>query len=59
MTNSENRKRATAIIEKILELTDEEYLQGRIDRPLEKVLAAFEYDPQRPDQSPIFHGYRC
>jgi len=44
MTNSKNRKRATAIIEKILELTDEEYLQRRIDRPVEKVLAAFEYD---------------
>ncbi len=44
MTNSKNRKRTTAIIEKILELTDEEYLQGRIDRPVEKVLAAFEYD---------------
>jgi hypothetical protein len=44
MTNSKERKRATAIIEKILELTDEEYLQGRIDRPVEKVLAAFEYD---------------
>ena len=45
MTNSKERKMATAIINKILELTDEEYLQGRIDRPLEKVLAAFEYDP--------------
>ena len=44
MTNSKNRKRATAILEKILELTDEEYLQRRIDRPVEKVLATFEYD---------------
>ena len=44
MTNSEDIKRATAVIEKILELTDEEYLQHRIDRPVEKVLAAFEYD---------------
>ena len=44
MTNSKNRKRATAIIDKILELTDEEYLQPRIDRPVEKVLATFEYD---------------
>ena len=44
MTNSKNRKRATAIIEKILELTDEEYLQRRIDRPVEKVLENFEYD---------------
>ena len=44
MTNSKERKRATAIIEKILELTDEEYLQHRIDKPAEKVLATFEYD---------------
>jgi len=44
MTNSKNRKRATAITEKILELTDEEYLQRRIDRPVEKVLATFKYD---------------
>ncbi|MBC8420342.1 MAG: hypothetical protein H8E10_17290 [Desulfobacterales bacterium] len=44
MTNSKERKRAIAIIEKILEFTDEEYLQRRIDRPVEKVFAAFEYD---------------
>ena len=44
MTNSKNIKRATAIIEQILELTDEEYLQARIDKPVENVLAAFEHD---------------
>ena len=53
MTNSKERKRATAIIEKILELTDEEYLQRRIDRPVEKVLATFEYD----DNARISHRY--
>ena len=44
MMNSKNTKRATAVIEKILQLSDEEYLQNRIDRPIEKVLSNFEYE---------------
>ena len=44
MTNSKNIERVTGIIEQILELTDEEYLQSRIDKPVENMLAAFEYD---------------
>jgi len=44
MTNSKKIRRATAIIEQIFELTDDAYLQRRIDKPVEKVLAAFEQD---------------
>lgn len=44
MTNSENSKTATAIINKVLELTDEAYLQRQIDTPIEKVLSDFEID---------------
>jgi hypothetical protein len=44
MTNSKNIKRATAIVEQIFELTDEKCLQIKIDRPIEKVLEAFEHD---------------
>jgi hypothetical protein len=44
MTNSKNTKRANAIIHQIFELTGEEYLQQKIDRPIEEVLSAFEHD---------------
>ncbi|MBW1781728.1 MAG: hypothetical protein JRL30_13420 [Deltaproteobacteria bacterium] len=44
MTNSKDKKRAGDIIEKILEITHEAYLQKTIDGPVEEALAAFEYD---------------
>lgn len=44
MTNFRDKKRAVAVIEKVLELTDEEYLQRLIDKPVEKVFASFEFD---------------
>ena len=44
MTNFRDKKRAVAVIEEVLELTDEEYLQRLIDKPVEKVFASFEFD---------------
>lgn len=51
MTNSEWKRKATAIIEEVLEKTGEEYLQSRIDEPVEKAAASFEFD----QDSPITH----
>ena len=47
MTNSE-RKRAEAIIEEVFEKTSEEYLQLRIDEPIEKTATSFEFDRTAP-----------
>lgn len=47
MTNSE-RKRAEAVIEEVFEKTSEEYLQLRIDEPIEKTAASFEFDRTAP-----------
>jgi hypothetical protein len=47
MTNSE-RKRAEGIIEEVFEKTGEEYLQLRIDEPIEKAAASFEFDRTAP-----------
>ena len=47
MTNSE-RKRAEAVIEEVFEKTSEEYLQLRIDEPIEKATASFEFDRTAP-----------
>jgi len=47
MTNSE-RKRAEAVIEEVFEKTSEEYLHLRIDEPIEKAAASFEFDRTAP-----------
>jgi hypothetical protein len=47
MTNSE-RKRAEAIIEDVFEKIGEEYFQLRIDEPIEKAAASFEFDRTAP-----------
>jgi hypothetical protein len=44
MTNSEGERKAAAIIEEVFEKTSEEYLQLRIDKPIEKAAASFEFD---------------
>jgi hypothetical protein len=51
MTNSELKRKAAAIIEEVFEKTSEEYLQSRIDEPVEKAAASFEFD----QDSPITH----
>lgn len=51
MTNSEWKRKANAIIEEVLEKTVEEYLQSRIDEPIEKAAASFDFD----QDSPITH----
>jgi hypothetical protein len=48
MTNSDGEGKAAAIIEEILEKTAEEYLQLRIDEPIEKAVASFEFDRDAP-----------
>lgn len=42
--NSEDKRKAAAIIKEVLEKTSEEYLQMRIDEPVEKATASFEFD---------------
>lgn len=44
MRNSKDKKKADAIIEEVLELTDEEYLERFVDEPVEAILAGFEFD---------------
>jgi len=44
MKNSKDKEKADAIIEEVLELTDEEYLRHCIDEPVETILAGFEFD---------------
>ena len=44
MTNSEDKRKAAAIIEEVFEKTSEEYLQSRIDEPVEKAAASFDFD---------------
>jgi hypothetical protein len=44
MTNSEWKRKANAIIEEVFEKAGEEYLQLRIDEPVEKAAASFEFD---------------
>jgi len=51
MTNSEFKRKAIAIIEEVFEKTGEEYLQLRIDGPVEKAAASFNFD----QDSPITH----
>ena len=51
MTNSEGKRKANAIIEEVFEKAGEEYLQLRIDEPVEKAAASFEFD----QDSPITH----
>jgi hypothetical protein len=48
MTNSEAERRATAIIKEVFELIREEYLQLKIDEPIEKAAANFEFDRDAP-----------
>ena len=48
MTNSDGEGKAAAIIEEVLEKTAEEYLQLRIDEPIEKAVASFEFDRDAP-----------
>jgi len=48
MTNSEGKRKASAIIEEVFEKTSEEYLQLRIDDPIEKASASFEFDRDAP-----------
>ena len=48
MTNSEGRRKAAAIVEEVFEKTVEEYLQLRIDQPIEKAAASFEFDAAAP-----------
>jgi hypothetical protein len=47
MTNSE-KKRAEAVIEEVFKKTSEEYLQLRIDEPIEKAAASFEFNRTAP-----------
>jgi hypothetical protein len=47
MTNSK-RNRLEAIIQEVLEKTSEEYLQARIDQPIEEAAAGFEFDQSAP-----------
>ena len=44
MTNSESNNKAATIIEEVLEKTDEKYLHRRIDEPIERAAASFEFD---------------
>jgi hypothetical protein len=53
MTNSE-RKRAEGIIGAVFEKISEEYLQLRIDEPIEKAAASFEFDQTAPVTHQIF-----
>jgi hypothetical protein len=44
MTNSEAERRAAAIIKEVFALISEEYLQVRIDEPIERAAASFDFD---------------
>jgi len=48
MTSSETRNIAEQIIEEIFELTDEDYLNHRIDGPIEEAEKSFEFDATDP-----------
>jgi hypothetical protein len=44
MTNSEAERRAAMTIKEVFALISEEYLQVRIDEPIERAAASFEFD---------------
>jgi len=44
MMNSEEKRKAAALIREVFEKTSEEYLHLRIDEPVEKAVASFEFD---------------
>jgi len=46
--NSESNSKAATIIEEVFEKTDEEYLHRRIDEPIERAAASFEFDRDAP-----------
>lgn len=48
MTNSESKPEAARIIEEAFERISEEYLHIRIDEPIEKAAASFEFDREAP-----------
>ena len=48
MTNSEAGHRAALTIKEVFELISEEYLQARIDEPIEQAAASFEFDQTAP-----------
>jgi len=51
MTNSNARNKANKILEEVLELIDEEYMQQTIDEPIEKAVESFEFN----DTIPVTH----
>jgi len=48
MTNSESKWKAATIVEEVLEKTGEEYLELRIEEPIEKASASFVFDRDAP-----------
>jgi hypothetical protein len=54
MRNSKKKEWAEAIIREVLELTDEDYLEGFIDEPVKTILSDFEFDRNAPFSQPHF-----
>ena len=48
MMNSEGKRKAAALIREVFEKTGEEYLQLRIDEPIARAAASFEFDRHLP-----------
>ena len=46
--NSDGKRKAVVIIKEVFEKTSEEYLQLRIDEPIERATASFEFDRDAP-----------
>lgn len=55
MMNFKDKRKAAAIIKEVLEKTSEEYLQMRIDEPIEKAVTSFEFERDAPVTHEIFN----
>ena len=54
MTNSKAERQAEAILSEVFGLISEEYLQARIDGPIERAAATFDFDQVGPVHHKIF-----
>jgi hypothetical protein len=48
MMNSDGKRKAATIVEEVFQETNEEYLKLRIDEPIERATANFEFDRDAP-----------
>ena len=55
MMNSKDKRKAAAIIREVFEKTSEEYLQLRINEPIEKTATSFKFDKNAPVTHKIFN----